>query len=261
MTSDIPAFGPSQRYVLRQYRDDERLNVRVRTHQLYSESRVVFPEWVLGHLGARTGDRVLDVGSGPGEYHGHLRHVRVTAVDLSPGIIANLAVPAVIADAQALPLSEGSFDRAMANHVLYLVPDRAQALRELRRVTRPGGRVVMATNSRSSMARLFEVVREAAVQVGLPDSGPRLFSFSLEDLELVRSVFPNAQVAVFEDALVFRDAQPVLDYVGSQGWVSDLPDEQRRTLLAALAERVDAIIAASGSFRVPKSSGCFIADA
>jgi SAM-dependent methyltransferase len=261
MTSDTPAFGPSRRYVLRQYRDDERLNVRARTHQLYSESKVVFPEWVLGHLGARTGDRVLDVGSGPGEYHGHLRHVRVTAVDLSPGIIAKLAVPAVIADAQALPFRDGVFDRAMANHVLYLVQDRTQALRELRRITCPGGRVVMATNSRSSMARLFDIVSETAVQLRLPNSGPRLFPFSLEDLELVRSVFPDSEVAVFEDALVFADAQPVLDYVGSQGWVADLSADQRRTFLGALAERIDAIIARSGSFRVPKSSGCFIADA
>lgn len=100
----------------------------------------------------------------------------MTAVDLSPGIIAELVVPAVTADAQALPFRDGVFDRAMANHVLYLVEDRTQVLRELRRVTRPGGRVVMATNSRSSMARLFDVVNEAAVQVGLPDSGPRLFS-------------------------------------------------------------------------------------
>jgi 16S rRNA G1207 methylase RsmC len=48
------------------YADDSRLDVRCRTHQLYSVNPVDFGRWTLERLPWRGDERVLDVGCGPG---------------------------------------------------------------------------------------------------------------------------------------------------------------------------------------------------
>jgi SAM-dependent methyltransferase len=90
---------------------------------------------------------------------------RYCGLDLSAAMLAVLAqklaaapaTPArghlLIADAMALPFRAGAFDVALAFHVLHLVDDHRQVLREIRRVLRPGGRVVVSTNEYTSRAR------------------------------------------------------------------------------------------------------------
>ncbi|HLE96561.1 MAG TPA: methyltransferase domain-containing protein [Candidatus Thermoplasmatota archaeon] len=228
-------------YVRFQYADDEKLRVRIETHERYSENTMPFVEWVLGHVDARPGQRLLDVGSGPGQYHSRLGDVRVVAMDLSAGMLAKVRVPAVRADAQALPFAEGSFDRVMANHVLYHVPDQRRALAEIRRVVRSGGRVVLATNGRTTMRELFGIADEAAQRVGVAGYRTVALRFGLEDVDRVREV------------------EPVLAYVASM-WVDQLDAARRAEFLERVDEQVRAIIAREGVFRVPKHSGCIVAD-
>ena len=66
------------------------------------------------------------------------------------------------ADATALPLRDGVADLALAPHMLYHVPDPADALRELRRVTRPGGRVVIVLNGAGHLRELRAAVAAAS---------------------------------------------------------------------------------------------------
>jgi SAM-dependent methyltransferase len=247
-------------YVRFQYADDQKLRVRIETHQRYSENPVPFTTWILGHVDARAGQRLLDVGSGPGQYHDKLAGVRVIALDTSAGMLAKVKVPAVRADAQALPFAAGSFDRVMANHVIYHVPDMTLALRELRRVSRPGARVVMAANSRTSMRPLFALVDEVAAEVGIPGYPSVGLRFALEDLPLVQQAFGTARVEIYEDAFRFPSAEPVLAYVGSM-WVDLLDPATRAAFLRGIEARVRAIIERDGPCRVPKRSGCFVADA
>src|SRR5208283_2023666 len=82
---------------------------------------------------------------------------RITLSDFSAGILRDggrrLAITGrsfsfAQADAQALPFRSGAFDAVVANHMLYHVPDIAGALREIRRVLKPGGSCYAATMSR-----------------------------------------------------------------------------------------------------------------
>jgi arsenite methyltransferase len=107
-------------------------------------------------LGAAPGERVLDVGCGPGFYVAELCEQvgatgSVVGVDASPQTLAlarrrtqgqdNVALSQ--ADVTALPVTDASFDRALSVQVLEYVTDPDGALAELHRALRPGGRLVV----------------------------------------------------------------------------------------------------------------------
>lgn len=101
------------------------------------------------------GQRVLDVGCGVGFsscYIAEQTQTQLVGVDLRPDMVARAREYAAeaglpdrvtfrVADAQALPFSDASFDAVMCESVLTFVPNRARALREFVRVTKPGGYV------------------------------------------------------------------------------------------------------------------------
>ena len=99
------------------------------------------------------GARVLEVGSGLGLLAvdvASAAHAHVVGVELSPQQIAAAApAPRVTyrqGDAHALDLPDGSFDLVYARYLLEHVADPGRALREMRRVTRPGGLVAACEN-------------------------------------------------------------------------------------------------------------------
>jgi ubiquinone/menaquinone biosynthesis C-methylase UbiE len=109
--------------------------------------------WLTAH-GA--GARVLDIGTGTGQLaFGAIRRwagISVVGVDASAGM-SSMAVAMAerdlgeavgrfrteVAFADALPFPDRTFDHALSSFVFQLVPNRARALREARRVLRPGG--------------------------------------------------------------------------------------------------------------------------
>jgi len=107
--------------------------------------------------------RVLDVGCGRGEFAERLvsAGIEVIAVDQSPRMVELTSARGVDArsgDVQALSFGSWSFDAAVANFMLYHVPNLDRALSEIGRVLRPGGRLVAATNGVRQLAELWELV-------------------------------------------------------------------------------------------------------
>jgi SAM-dependent methyltransferase len=110
--------------------------------------------------------RVLEVGCGRGELAARMSHeldARVVALDQSARMVeltAARGVEAIVADVEDLPFRDGVFDCAVAAWMLYHVSDLDRALRELRRVLRPGGRLVATTSSDRNFRELWELVGE-----------------------------------------------------------------------------------------------------
>ena len=107
-------------------------------------------------LGAVPGERVLDVGCGPGFYCAELAEEvgpagSVVGVDSSPAMLQLAArrcagyagVELRPGEAVSLPVDDASFDAALCVQVLEYVPDPTVALAEMYRALRPGGRVVV----------------------------------------------------------------------------------------------------------------------
>ena len=97
-----------------------------------------------------SGTRLLDAGCGAGllALLASLRCATVTALDASPGLlaIARQRVPAADVregDLEALPFADASFDAVTAVNSVFYAGDMAAAMREVVRVVRPRGRVVV----------------------------------------------------------------------------------------------------------------------
>ena len=110
----------------------------------------------LDRAGVADGTRVLDVAAGPGTLAllAAERGCRVDAVDFAPGMIDALKASAIqrgvtveaqVADGQALPFADRSFEAAFSMFGLIFFPDRGKGLRELFRVLVPGGTAVVAS--------------------------------------------------------------------------------------------------------------------
>lgn len=111
----------------------------------------------LNRIGAGT---VLEIGCGTGSFAQDVRRVvgaRVLATDASTAMVAatrERGLTALAARAEALPLGDDAVDAVCAMWMLYHVPDLTATLAEIRRVLRPGGVFVAATNSERHTADL-----------------------------------------------------------------------------------------------------------
>jgi SAM-dependent methyltransferase len=98
--------------------------------------------WLRGEGIGAEGKRVLDVGCGVKPYYPFFaRAAEYVGVDVRANPDADLC-----GAVEALPIDDGSFDIVLCTQVLEHVDDPAQAVRELRRVTAPGGRVLASTH-------------------------------------------------------------------------------------------------------------------
>src|SRR4051794_8808543 len=126
--------------------------------------------------GVAQGMRVLDVGCGTGALTAALARslgaASVAAVDPSPGFAAACSARVPDADvreagAESLPFPDGAFDAVLSQLVLTFVDDLPGALREMMRVTRPGGVVAAAVWDYRDGMTLLRRFWDAAVELGL----------------------------------------------------------------------------------------------
>jgi arsenite methyltransferase len=133
-----------------QYDDESsrRLEAAYLTPDVVAQRRIV-----RGRLELRPGERVLDVGVGPGflaaEMAGEVgADGMVAGIDVSESMLAlakgrDAAVDLRAGSAASIPYPDAGFDVAVSTQVLEYVADVPAALAELRRVVRPGGRILI----------------------------------------------------------------------------------------------------------------------
>ena len=244
----------------RQYKTTDNLRARIDCHKLFSTSSVSWPDWVFAHYDFGDDADVLEVGCGDGSIWVEKRDAvpggwRLTLTDMSPGMIeaARAAIgdraEYSVADVQELPFDDASFDAAIANHVLFHVPDRDRALRELARVLRPGGVLVGTMIGMNHFRELRDVLggeenviwSESRRRFGLETASPQL-----------ERVFVDVEIEPFPDALEVTDVEPFLRFVRSLD-TPGLTEAHLRQVRDAVARA----IRERGAFQVTKESGRF----
>jgi ubiquinone/menaquinone biosynthesis C-methylase UbiE len=157
--------------------------------------------------GLRAGDSFLDVAAGPGGLSLPAARLgaKVLATDWSPRMIdrfnARVAVEGLdaegrVMDCHALDLPDDSYDVTGSQFGVMLVPDQAQALREMVRVTKPGGRVLLIAYGDPSQYEALHFFI-SAVQVVVPTfEGPSddepMLEFQVADPEVLRKRLSEA---------------------------------------------------------------------
>jgi SAM-dependent methyltransferase len=165
----------------------------------------------------------------------------------SPGVVALIA-----ADATALPLPDGVADLTLAMHMLYHVPDPSQAVRELLRITRPGGRVVIGLNGRDHLRQLRDAVAAARAD---GTRGSQRERVTLDDGEaLTEPHFSSVTRHDFVSELRLPEPGPIVDYVRSMLGTQHAADPER--LVAAVAS---GFAAAPGAvLTITTHTGCLV---
>jgi ubiquinone/menaquinone biosynthesis C-methylase UbiE len=267
-----------QSYLLdSQYRDASNLNARIRLHELYSVRPRPLHGWIFDRIKEREGEglrRILELGCGPGTlWVSNLDRMPeawdVTLSDFSPGMVEEAGRNLVShrdrfnfmqIDAQSIPFPDGTFDVVIANYMLYHVPDRAQAIGEMARVLRPGGRLYTATPGLGHMRELNEILHGIDPDAE-PVGEPLISSFALENgREQLESHFSRVEVLRFEDGqedgLVVTEAGPLADYILSTSYSERAGAWDRRRIVAYLEN----LMGKRGAIRISKVSGMFVAE-
>ncbi|RBO86537.1 class I SAM-dependent methyltransferase [Nocardia puris] len=221
------------------------LQVRIDTHREHSERPDDPVSAVLGALALKGSEALADIGCGDGRFLADLRERghrgRLVGLDSSAAMVTATAqlpdVRAVLGEAEALPFDDAEFDATTARHMLYHVPDPQRALRELRRVTRPGGRVVVVVNHAGTCARTRQLVLDRAAEHGISPTPGLLNAVDSTTLpDMMGEVFTDLHIRRYDNALVFHTPDPLLRFAEALfSFCGITPDHPHRSaILAAL---------------------------
>jgi ubiquinone/menaquinone biosynthesis C-methylase UbiE len=162
-------------------------------------------ELMFAHVALHAGDRVLDAACGTGivtrvaaQRFGHLAHI--VGVDLNPGMLdvgrahtptTGVPVAWLQGDLGALPSPEHSFEVVVCQQGLQFVPDPGAALREMRRVLVPGGRLTFTVFSEVPV--YYAVLADAlARHVSAAAATSCLSRYTLQEVTTLRTLVDAA---------------------------------------------------------------------
>ncbi len=267
----MPSITDQDHLVTRQYKDPTNLTARGSLHERFSTNKTGWFRWVFDQLACLPEQStILELGCGPAWVWRHNRNRlpsgwRLVLTDLSAGMVEQarntLAGSSAsqfefdLVDAQAIPYEDASFDAVVANHMLYHVPARPRALSEIRRVLKPHGRLLAATNGQGHMAEVWEMVLQVTDRS--LDTNRSELHFGLDNgIEQLAPYFSHVERRDHLDSLLITEAEPLIAYAtSSELWGIQGDDVATRKLAVLIQSR----LVEDGVICIRKNSGMFVA--
>jgi len=217
----------------------------------------------------RGGMRLLDICCGPGMLSAAAAKRGASAVGLDfPGVVAfarELVPDAEFqsGDATQLPFPDKSFDAIVCGYGIMHVPDAEQAMREMLRVLRPGGRVAMTVwnneTPTNGLGLVYAAVKaHANLNVPMPHA-PDIFQFSTRDKmrNALGSIgFADVSATPFAQNWRMKSGRQMLDAlhegtVRSRALLAAQTDEEIAKIIAYFEQALSGMRTADGGFNVP----------
>ncbi|MDH5763982.1 MAG: class I SAM-dependent methyltransferase [Nitrospinota bacterium] len=236
--------------------------------QVYEELLVprIFEPWsklLLTEARLSPGESVLDVACGPGTV-ARMASItlgpkgKVTAIDISPPMLdiarakshSPERAPIEYMESPAVPLKadDATFDVTLCQQGLQFFPEKVEALKEMARVTRPGGRIALAVWGSLTQNPIFGEIC-AGLDESLPSSIADMMKapFSLSDPEQLRALGEEAglkdiEVKTCSLPVTFErgvdQAIRVLDATPLAPQIAELPSEKQEAMVEILQDRL-----------------------
>lgn len=248
-----------------QYETAGNLKQRISIHDKYSENKQGFGNWIRSQYQIPEQGTILELGCGTGLTWKEAElpaGVQLYLTDFSEGMLKeaekNLGqdlgkrhkVSFEVVNIQSIPYEDESFDMVIANMMLYHAPDLNQALKEVRRVLKKGGKFYCATYGENGIPSwLKEVFSEYPADIILNRN------FTLQNgAEYLEKYFENVELRRYADALNITESKDLLEYILSMDSMAELRKYPKEEIMQLLNERKE-----NGIIHIPKEYGMFLA--
>ncbi len=248
-----------------QYKDSFNLDARVAIHVKFSTNPQGWLNWVFDELLKLPADaRILELGCGPAcLWKKNADRIpagwTITLSDLSDGMLDSAWRNLVVTgrsfkferiDAQSIPYEDQPFDAVIANHMLYHVPDRRQALREMRRVLKDDGVLFTTTIGENHMRKMWGWIERASGS----ERNTYTLTFTLENgKEQLWEFFSRVEMTRYPDDLRVTDVSTIMAYIRSMTSTADFREDEFLSIERELME----MMRKNGEIFIAKDSGLF----
>jgi ubiquinone/menaquinone biosynthesis C-methylase UbiE len=243
-------FTDPQYLVRDQYKDSSNLDARIALHQKFSTNPQGWHNWVFDQLLKLPANaNILELGCGSAVlWKESAKRIPagwvVTLSDLSDGMLDSAWRNLVVTgrnfkfekiDAQSIPYADGTFDAVIANHMLYHVPDRRRALKEVRRVLKDDGILFAATLGKNHMREMWDwLERVSGVERYTVTS-----AFTLENgKEQLQEFFSRVELSHYIDNLRVTDVSAMMAYIHSMASTADFQESVFQSIERELTEKM-----------------------
>lgn len=250
-----------------QYQSATNISARIRLHRDYSSNAYGWFPWVYDQCRIRDGLQVLELGCGDGtlwkENISRLpAQIHILLSDISEGMLRDARRSLSQEDprfsfqvfgCEKIPCADRSFDRVIANHVLFYCEDLPAVFSEVRRVLGEDGLFLCSTYGSRHMQEISDLVRRFDSRIVL--SAEKLYDrFGLENgRELLSPYFSDVQLLRYEDSIELDRAEPLIEYILS------CHGNQNQYLLDRYKDfRVFVEKQTAGGFHITKDAGVFL---
>ena len=242
-----------------QYKNPDKLNIRIRLHQLYSTNKEGFNYWIVKHYDIKKESSILELGCGTGiiwKEHKNLLHAckEVYVTDLFEGMIeeakTNIGehsnIHYEVVNAEELPYEDERFDIVIANMMLYHIPNLDKALSEIRRVLKKNGIFYCATYGENGV--------ESFINKMLNVQTERQHTFTLQNgKDILESWFSSVEKLEYEDKLLISNRSDLVEYIQSFKEMNDWQNYSKEELYSLISNYDQ-----QGVIEIPKEYGMFV---
>lgn len=204
-----------------QYKNPDKLNIRIRLHQLYSTNKEGFNNWIVKYYDIKKKSSILELGCGTGITWKDNTHLlqdckEVYFTDLFEGMIkearANIGehsnIHYEVVNAEDLIYEDERFDIVIANMMLYHIPNLDKALSEIRRVLKKNGIFYCATYGENGV--------ESFINQMLSIQRERQHTFTLQNgKDILEKWFSSAEKLEYDDKLLISNYSDLVEYIQS----------------------------------------------